>query len=407
MSRGPLLHVLGGGPWQLPTVVKAKELGLRVLVTDMYRERPAYALADMHEVIDITDCEATLDAARRHRVDGVLCDSTDVGVPTAAYVAERLNLPGIGYQSALNCTNKARMRDCVSRAGLPVPHHCAVREQAELAPALGALGLPLVVKPVDNQSGRGVRIVADASDLALAFRHARSFSRSGAVLIEAFVTGVEIIVDGIVCDGRSTILGVASKCPYADNPTVASRILYESGWSLPCASADVEAACAATVAAVGLRHGIFHAEFMVDGHRVVPIDFAARGGGVMIYRLVVPHVSGIDACRAVIEWAVGRQHQVEGPRARRAANVEFFRAPAGTLEGVGGIDRALQIPGIAAVHLNIDPGATVGPLDFKDDRLGFIVALGETTEQVIAAAEQARSRLSVQLHGSGEWLPVL
>jgi cysteine synthase A len=188
---------------------------------------------------------------------------------------------------------------------------------------------------------------------------------------------------------------------------VASRILYESGWSLPCASADVEAACAATVAAVGLRHGIFHAEFMVDGHRVVPIDFAARGGGVMIYRLVVPHVSGIDACRAVIEWAVGRQHQVEGPRARRAANVEFFRAPAGTLEGVGGIDRALQIPGIAAVHLNIDPGATVGPLDFKDDRLGFIVALGETTEQVIAAAEQARSRLSVQLHGSGEWLPVL
>lgn len=407
MSTAPLLHVLGGGPWQLPTVATAKALGLRVLVTDMYRERPAYALADVHEVIDITDREATLAAARRHRVAGVLCDSTDVGVPTAAYVAERLNLPGIGYETALNCTNKARMRQCVARAGLPVPRNLTVRNEPGLALALDEVGLPLVVKPVDNQSGRGVRIVTDASELIAAFQHAKSFSRSGAVLLEALELGIEIIVDGIVDDGRSTILGVAVKRPYADNPTVASRILYESGWSLPCTLAEIEASCAATVGAVGLRHGIFHAEFIVDGNRIVPIDFASRGGGVMIYRRVLPHLAGADVCRAVIEWAIGRPARLGGRPSRRAANVEFFRAPAGTLERVVGVEIGQRVPGIAAVHVNVEPGATTGPLTYKDDRLGFIVALGDTTEQVIAATERAKAGLSVILRGRNEPIPVI
>jgi carbamoyl-phosphate synthase large subunit len=407
MGGTPVLHVLGGGPWQLPTVAAARKLGLRVLVTDMYRERPAYALADMHDVIDITDHEATLDAARRHRADGVLCDSTDVGVPTAAWVAERLGLPGIGYETALNCTNKARMRHCVAQAGIPVPPHRAICGEADLARPLEAVGLPLVAKPVDNQSGRGVRIVTDAGDLAAAVRHARSFSRAGEVLLEGFIAGVEIIVDGFVRDGRAAVLAVAIKHPYADNPTVASRILYGSDWPLRCRPADVEAACAATTAAVGLREGLFHAEFIADGSRVVPIDFAARGGGVMIYRRVVPHVAGIDLCRMVIESAIGRPVRVEAPARRRAANIEFFRAPAGTLDAVDGVDDALRVPGVAAVHVNLEPGATIGPLTYKDDRLGFLVALGDTTEQVVAASEQGKSRLAVRLRGRGESVPVL
>ena len=93
MSAAPLLHVLGGGPWQLPTVAKAKELGLRVLVTDMYRDRPAYALADIHEVIDITvgrpddgsdGSEVVVDYRFRATVDGAAID-----VPGVMWISVR------------------------------------------------------------------------------------------------------------------------------------------------------------------------------------------------------------------------------------------------------------------------------------------------------------------------------
>ena len=120
-TKDKWIHILGGGQWQVYTVRTARQLGYRVLVTDMYRERPAYALADAHEVVDITDREATLRVARRYGIDGIICDTTDAGVVTMAYVAEQLGLPGIGLETALNFTDKARMREITSAAGVPNP----------------------------------------------------------------------------------------------------------------------------------------------------------------------------------------------------------------------------------------------------------------------------------------------
>jgi xanthine/CO dehydrogenase XdhC/CoxF family maturation factor len=60
MPSRKTIHILGGGQWQVPTIELAKSLGFRVLVTDMYPERPGYALADEYAVMDITDREGTL-----------------------------------------------------------------------------------------------------------------------------------------------------------------------------------------------------------------------------------------------------------------------------------------------------------------------------------------------------------
>ena len=220
MKTGRLLHVLGGGRWQLPTVKRAKAMGLRVLVTDMYDERPAYGVADLHEVVDITDQEATLDVARRHGIDAIVCDTTDVGVPSAAFVAERLGLPGIGYEVALNCTDKSRMRSLVRDAGLDCPAFAAMNHRDEGVAAAARIGYPLVVKPVDNQSGRGVSIVADDASLDAAFDKALGFTRRGVVLMEGVETGTEIIVDGFVDTRGCHVLGIARKSPYPENPTV-------------------------------------------------------------------------------------------------------------------------------------------------------------------------------------------
>ena len=100
------LHVLSGGFYQLPAIRKAQALGHEVFVTDMFEERPGYALAEAHEVIDIVNMERTLDAALRHGIDGILCDTTDVGVPTMAFVADQLGLPGMAFEIALNFTDK-------------------------------------------------------------------------------------------------------------------------------------------------------------------------------------------------------------------------------------------------------------------------------------------------------------
>lgn len=394
--RKRLLHILGAGPWQLPTVRLAKSLGHRVLVSDLYPDRPAYALADFHEVVDITDLESTLAVAARYRIDGILCDTTDIGVATAAYVAEQLGLPGMGYETALNFTDKGRMRQLTDRGGLVVPRYRLVTRADELENAAAEVAYPLIVKPVDNQSGRGVSRLGDGNNLAAAYQAARGFSRSGQVLIESCVEGSEIIVDGFVVNGHPQILGVARKIPYPDTVTVSSRIHYPGG--PPGSDFDrIQSATCHTVTALGLLNGVFHAEFMIHGHDVVPIDIAARGGGVMIYSHIVPYISGVNANREMVQWAIGESIAIKPRRTPRAANIEFIRMPPGRLSEIIGIEAAAAVPGVAAIHFNLGVGEQVGALEHKDRRPGYVVALADTAREVIDISLQAKSLLSVRM----------
>jgi len=393
-----LLHVLGGGQWQLPTVRLAKALGHRVLVSDMYRERPAYALADEHEVVDITDCEATLQLASRCRIDGIICDTTDVGVVTAAFIAERLGLPGIGHETARNFTDKGRMRRLTAAAGMVVPRYRLLSSAAGLTAAAAEVAYPLIVKPVDSQSGRGVSRLSGPDGLDAAYRLARSCSRSGEVLIESCVDGSEIIVDGFVIAGRPQILGIARKVPFADSLTVSSRIHYPG--ALPGAEYErIRATACATLSVLGLQDGVFHAEFMLSGEHVVPLDIAARGGGVMIYTHVLPHISGVNVNQAMIERALGEPIRINPLAVPRAANIEFFSMPRGTIAEISGADAAAAVPGVAAVHFNLQAGDEVGPLEHKDRRPGYVVSLADSPAEVIEIARRAISLLRIRMAG--------
>jgi biotin carboxylase len=396
MSRVPLLHVLGAGPWQVATIRRARALGFRVLASDGFADRPGFAEADIAVQADITDAEATLAVARAHAIDGVLCDTTDTGVLVAAQVADALGLPGIGVEAALNCTDKSRMTEAARRAGLNVPasQRCETPEQAlEAAQAMGA---PWVVKPVDNQSGRGVSIVHEPTRLAAAIEQAFARSRRGVVLVQHLESGVEVIVDSIVYAGAVHVLGVARKTPYADNPTVSSAITYGTQ-RLPLPVATLVEANRALVRALGVRQGLVHAEYILGERGPVPIDVGARGGGVLIYPVVLPHVSGVDAMRTAIDLALGRPVQVTPRAAPRAAHIEFLRVAPGVLHTLDGVDDARAMPGIAALHLNRSVGERIGVLTEKDERLGFVVALADDEDQASRWGRAAAARISIHM----------
>ncbi len=399
MSRAPLLHVLGAGPWQLPTIRHARALGCRVLVTDGLADRPGFGLADLHAVADLTDAEATLAVARRHAVDGVLCDTTDTGVLTAAIVADALGLPGVGVDAARRCTDKARMTEAAAAAGLPTPATRLAASAEDARAAVRAMAGPWVIKPVDAQAGKGVGLVADAADADDAIAHAFAHSRSRRVIVQQRLSGPEVIVDALVVDGQPRVLGVAGKTPYPDHPAVSSRITYPpdpdlAPWPL------VEATLGALVRALGIRCSLVHAEFIVGDGRLVPIDVAARGGGVMIYPTVLGHLTGADVMTAAIRIALGcypgLPDRPAGPPGR-AANIEFLRAPAGVLRRVDGLDEARRQPGVAAVHLNLLPGDSAGDLRHKDRRLGYVVTLADSAAAAVAAGERAAALIGVDV----------
>ena len=181
----PLVQILGAGPWQLPVIRRAQSLGLRVLAVDRDADRPGFALADLSAQCDLCDEAGQLALARRFGVQGILAPTTDVGVQAAAAAADALGLPGPGLRAARLATDKAALTRAASRVGL------ATRLSRELARAepVPSWNGPCVVKPVDNQSGRGVRRVDVAGELTAAVHHALTHSRCGRVLVDEWLEG--------------------------------------------------------------------------------------------------------------------------------------------------------------------------------------------------------------------------
>ena len=230
--RPPLLMMLGAGPWQLPVIRRARLLGVRVLAVDRDADRPGYREAHAWAQADLYDVGALIRLAREQSVDGVLAPTSDVGVASAAAVAEELGLPGIGRAAALACTDKAVLAQTLRRA----PQ--GGRDSLCLAPDQEPTGdwaaWPVVVKPVDAQSGRGVRIVQEAQALPAALAHARAHSRSGRVLLDPWIPGVEYIADVFVWQGRITLLGLCRKKADPANPTVAAELNYSGRSRVLC-----------------------------------------------------------------------------------------------------------------------------------------------------------------------------
>lgn len=348
-----------------------------MVATDRDPAAPGLALADAGEVVDVADWQGNLAVARAHRVDLVTSDQTDLAVLTVARVAEAMGLAGPGVAAALNCTDKERMRRACAAAGLPVPAFARVARPAA-AVAFGlAHGWPIVLKPADAQSSRGVSRVAGPDQVAAGFAAARAASRSGAVLAEAWLEGTELTAEGFFnSDGSFVTLGISEKTHIPGNPCVADSLRYPARADLGA----VAAANAAVASALGVRMGITHAEFILTARGPVLVEMANRGGGTRISSDIVPLLCGVEPDRALLRQAAG-DRVVLAPRPWRAAALEFFLVPTGRLRAVAGLEAARAMPGVHALELAVAPGQDVAPPGDDRGRHGFaIVEAGSRTE---------------------------
>lgn len=396
MTRPRLLHLLGGGQWQVATAALAKELGYRLLISDPNEERPAYVYADIIERVDITDREATLGVAARHRIDGIVCDTTDVGVPTMAYVAEALGLPGIGLEVARNFTDKLRMRQVSSAAGVPNPPFFGVRSNSDFDTAVEALGFPMVVKPTDAQSSRGVHVVRTRDEAAAAFDDARKYTRNGQLIAEGFLDGTEVTVEGFCHDGVVEVSGISDKDHYSHRPEVATRLTYPADFDTAITD-RIRSVHDATVRALGLRSGVTHAECMVVGREVYLIEIAARGGGSRIHSHIAPYLAGFPVPEFYLRFVMGERMPVTRAAGERAANLAFFAFPAGVVKAIHGVEAARRLPGVQEILLEFEPGQQIFPPNDDRSRPGLVIIFGRTRAEVLDTTARVMETIIVDV----------
>ena len=402
---GKRLLILGGGLWQVEYVRRARQLGLTTWVTDWSSTAVAGAEADHFEPIDLKDRDATLALARRAGVDAVLT-AADIGVPTAAFVAERLGLPGHSTSLAGHATNKFKMRQRSELSGIACPWYRRVRSADEAAAAIDGLALPAIVKPVDNCSSRGVRWIAHRSELELAVADALAASLCGEALVEQFLVGTEGSIEALVQDGRVAILGICdkTKSPLPDRFDLELR--YPGAYD-----ADVWTALDSLAQRIadgfGVANGILHIEFLVpeDGRTVYLIEFAIRGCGSNVATHLMPALTGVDVVHIVLRQSLGLPVRIEPSRARHGA-LHFLMFPRGRVVAVRGVEAARRIPGVIEAHVERVPGETIDEVHDGRSRPGHVLVWGRGRDEVQRTLAEVRALIRLDYEHATDVAPL-
>ncbi len=196
--------ILGASKDQLPVICKAKEMNFFVIVCTYNPKEPGIAFADEYHNISTVDKDAVLKLAREREVDMVLSYASDASGPTAAFVAEKLELPGNPYHVVKMMSDKYLFRSFLNENGFFVPKFSSFTETEIKANPIVDISLPFIVKPVDSSGGRGVKRVNRMEDFMSAALNALSFSACKQLIIEEVIeTGYpQIHGNGFVAGGK-------------------------------------------------------------------------------------------------------------------------------------------------------------------------------------------------------------
>lgn len=393
---GKKLLVLTAGMWQAPVIARAKELGLTAIATDHDPDAAGLALADVPEIVSCLDIDAVLAVARKHRVDGVIAEQTDVAVVTAAHVAQALGLPGIDVETALRATNKWLMRETCRRAGIPIPRYRKVDSADEARQAAEEIGLPVVIKPVDGQSSKGVAKVWNLADVPGWYDYARAASRCGDVLVEEMLTGTESSAEGFHFGDRLMVFGVCEKCKCPPPHSFDVRLVYPATF-VEETMAEIRDVNCRVIEALGIRMGVTHAEYIVTARGVYLLEAAARGCGAGVASKLVPAMTGFDPIAARIRLALGERVEPPIRLSNKFGLLEFLMLPPGRIASISGLEEARRLPGVVALEYFVRPGDVVGAIENGAQRPGMLLAVANSRQGLIDLLNQVQSVAKVQM----------
>ena len=373
--------VLAGGFPQIALINELKNRNIEVVLADYNEEPVAKKYADIYYQVSTLDIDAITSVAKKENVDFLITACTDQALLTVACVSEKLGLPCyIDYKTALNVTNKAYMKSVFEEYGVPTARHVVMGEFDDSK--ISHMKYPLIVKPVDCNSSKGVKKVYDIDQLKDAFEKAVNYSRTNTAVIEEFIAGVEISVDVYVEDGKANILATSKSEKIADENKF---VIFRGGYPVKEAEEvkeQIRNTAQKIADAFGLKNTPMLIQLITDGERINVLEFSARTGGGVKY-ILIKNASGFDVIKAVVDLTLGEKPHFEGlkPKAKYLLN-EFIYCKEGVFDHLEGFEELKERNVIDDYYLFKWKGAAFSTVENSGDRVGAFTVCAQTEDEL-------------------------
>ena len=298
---------IGGSVWQLPPLKYAKKNQIKVILVDFDKNAPGRKYADEFYCISITDKKEILKIAKRLLINGVVSYGSDVAAPTAAYLSEKLNLPGNPYESVKILTRKNLFRKFLKKNNFNVPNFNTFNDFKKALEWSKKIKFPLFIKPIDSSGSRGVGLVNSERDFLLKYKNAIKYSNAKRVIIEKPLTrkSYQIAGDGFLCNGKLNFF-----CWGNEHFEKLCNGLVPIGESFPTILKKkyINLATKETqrlIDLLNLKNGALNFDFIFDERDTLYfIEIGPRNGGCLIPE-VINMSTNVDLVKYTVESALG------------------------------------------------------------------------------------------------------
>ncbi len=315
--------VLGTGAPQADLIRACKERGWEVYACSYRAGDPGEKLADHFALINIVDVAAVAEYASENRIDAVYSAGSDIAMPTAFTVSERLGLPHFcPAQSAVTCNTKTLLRQTLGKdfaGNIPFQMLRSKEETVEIP-------YPLMVKPEDSQGQRGVFCAHDQEELTARFDESMHFSRSKKLILEKKIEGDEISVNTFSHDGKLLFFLPSERVVWPGlSGGIIHRHVLPGKWSDDVKAMErVRDLVERTLRCLEILNGPAYFQIMIDREgSPYLIEVTPRLDGCHMWRLI-RFATGVDLMALTVDALEGKMPTEPPDYTIKAFETEFF-----------------------------------------------------------------------------------
>ncbi len=386
-------------------VPAAHRLGVDLTVVSEQRQLLADEMGPGFLLADCSQPEAAAEAivlfARSNPIDAIVAPD-DQGVLIAALAAEQLGIAHNPPFAVAATRNKVQFRRAL-RGKVRQPQYQVSDVTGDVGAVAAHVRFPVVLKPISLSGSRGV-IRADTIEeaVAAAERIRLILAKTGRspnepILIERFVPGIEVALEGLLRDGRLEVLAIMDKPDPLDGPFFEETMYVTPSRLHPEMQEEVVSLTRDAIEALGLVQGPVHAEVRIDRSAAVLIELAARPIGGLCGRALQFGLLGTTLEELILESVLGLTRNI-ARLAPASAGVMMLPIPAtGVLEGVDGIADAKALDGITAIEITAPIGERIEALPEGDRYLGFMFASTDDPAETERALRAGLDLLTVRI----------
>ena len=346
-------------------------------------------------ICDFLDLKTILKFSEVTKPDAVISDQDDYAYYVQALIAEKFNLPGPRTSEAVYSVDKYLQRQKCRDSNIKVPAFNKVSNVCEVIDFSDKFKFPIIIKPVDSRGSFGVNKVLNKSQIKSAFNEALENSPSKKVIVEKFIEGVEITVDGYCFDKEPISLALALKGKINSKTQVSVDIKYPGELSSQVYEKAMRNNEKVAIA-LGYNFGMIHSEYIVTTeNEIYLVESANRGGGCYTSEIIVPSVSGIDILSEYINNVLGFKMQKKSiPVQKNEVILKFFTFKEGKINSIDGLEMLKKDKSILKYRIMVNSGDEIKPVSNDANRHGFVIVRSDT--KVRSRADSIIKKINVK-----------